>query len=121
MKLKRKLLLAIATVAFSLTAQAEDVPKKVYMFGVGASFSDSTVYITDVQEVSAFVSNDSKKFLAGRDQYTYQLKNLLTSTNRMKNPTCATFYALKKDKLEKKREKVLKQFTQQKKKEKEKR
>jgi len=121
MKLKRKLLLAIATVAFSLTAQAEDVPKKVYMFGVGASFSDSTVYITDVQEVSAFVSNDSKKFLAGRDQYTYQLKNLLTSTNRMKNPTCATFYALKKDKLEKKEGKGVETIHATKEKEKEKR
>jgi len=105
MKLKRKFLLAIATVAFSLTAQAEDVQKKVYMFGIGATFSDSLVYISDVQEVNAYVSNDSKQFLAYRDQYSLQFKHFLTSTKRMTTPTCITFYSTKLKTIEKKERK----------------
>ena len=72
----------------------------VYMAGVSASFTDSLVYFTDIQYVdSAFV--DGKGFLAGRSQYSVQLKDYLETKEGGKNRTCFMFYNLKKSKLQK--------------------
>ena len=61
--------------AVSASAKGKTDPSfstKVYMYAISASFNDSTVYITDVQEVdSAYLVK--KTFLGGLKRYTEQL------------------------------------------------
>ena len=72
----------------------------VYMAGVSASFTDSLVYITDIQFVDSAVV-DGKGFLVGRSQYSMQLKDYLETEEGGKNRTCFMFFNLKKNKLQK--------------------
>ena len=61
-----------ATTVISAKRTAVD---KVYMFGFAASFNDSTVYFTNVQTVDSAWMDTKTKFLLGRDNYSYQLRN----------------------------------------------
>lgn len=98
----------IGIVLFSLTfvwnidlsAKNKRVPK-VYVFGVAASFNDSTIYFTDVQEIDSVWINDKNNFLLNRSDYSYQLKNYLESQGQSRR-TCIVSYALKRKDLEKK-------------------
>ena len=76
------------------TAQAKKrkIPK-VYLFGFSASFNDSTVYLTDIQEVDSAWIDDKSKFLQGRDIYAQQLKDYLTSTMQQPNRICFVMYS----------------------------
>lgn len=82
----------------------------VYMFGFSASFQDSTIYITDIQDVPDAWMDTKSKFLLGRDSYSYQLKNYLTD-QQQPNRVCMVFFATKKAKAEKQYAKVLKKYT----------
>ena len=75
---KRYVLVAMILLAVGATASAKLVQTKVYMFGMAASFNDSTAYFTDVQEVDAWI-NDKGKFLYSRENYSYQLRDYLAS------------------------------------------
>lgn len=68
-------------------------PAKIYMFGFAASFNDSTVYLTDIQTVNAYLVNNRTKFLANREDYSYQLRNYLQSNGLEAYPTCITMFA----------------------------
>ena len=63
------------------------------MFGFAASFNDSTVYLTDIQTVNAYLVNNRTKFLANREDYSYQLRNYLQSNGLEAYPTCITMFA----------------------------
>ena len=63
------------------------------MFGVGGSFNDSTVYLTDIETVNAYLVNNRTKFLANREDYSYQLRNYLQSNGLEAYPTCITMFA----------------------------
>lgn len=86
--------------SIDLSAKNKRVPK-VYIFGVAASFSDSTIYFTDVQEIDSVWINDKNNFLLNRSDYSYQLKNYLESQGQSRR-TCIVSYALKRKDLEKK-------------------
>ena len=47
------------------------------MFGVATSFNDSTLYITEIQEISGAYIDSKTKFLVERDNYSYQLRDYL--------------------------------------------
>ncbi|MCF2592973.1 hypothetical protein I6E11_03990 [Bacteroides caecigallinarum] len=94
-------LFAISIVVGAAAKKSKDKNKYgVYMVGVSASFTDSLVYITDIQFLDSAVV-DSKGFLVGRSQYSLQLKDYLETKENGKNRTCFMFFNVKKNKLQK--------------------
>ena len=98
MRLRRLIIAALASVAMQ-PVFAGNI-NKVYMYGFGASFNDSTVYFTDIQEVdSAWV--EKQGFLYSRDNYSYQLRDYLAKLH-MEHATCVTTWSKDRKDLEKK-------------------
>lgn len=64
-------------------------------FGVAASFNDSIVYFTDIQELDSAWIDDKSDFLLNRSDYSYQLKNYFEQKNIL-HRTCIVSYALKR-------------------------
>lgn len=83
--------------------------KPVYVYGLGASFKDSVVYITEVQQVDSVVL-DRNGFLPRRQNYAYQLKNYLQYELGKPDYTCAIYFSENKTKLEKDASKLRKQY-----------
>lgn len=86
------------------TAKIKCVPK-IYAFGFAASFNDSTVYFTDIQEIDSAWINDKNGFLISRDNYSYQLKNYLSAIG-LEHRTCIISFALERKDIEKKYQKM---------------
>ena len=95
-QLKKYLFVATFLLTLATTASAKLVQTKVYLFGMAASFNDSTAYMTDVQEIDAWI-NDKGKFLYSRENYSYQLRDFLQSQG-FANATCITCFALSRPK-----------------------
>ena len=101
MKLSKIGLTAIAaTLLISLTAQAKNEMRKAYVFGFASSFNDSTVYITDIQELDSVWFTSKHHFLVSRENYSYQLRDYLTSIGEQ-HRTCMVEYNTDPKKLEK--------------------
>ena len=79
------------------------------MFGFAASFTDSIVFFTDIQEVDS-VWLTPKKFLAGKSNYSYQLRNFCTDSLGLKNRTVVVVSALTRKDIEKKYAKMKKDY-----------
>jgi len=93
-------------------AEAKKVQKQhVYMFGFSASFRDSTVYFTDIQDVRGAWLDSRTKFLLGRDNYAYQLRNYMTDSLNEKGRINMVIFGEKLRKVEKKYEKMKKLYT----------
>jgi hypothetical protein len=103
------LLLAVA-IPTEMQAKRMKVPK-MYMFGFSASFQDSIVYMTDVQEVEGAWYDTKTKFLMGRQHYSYQLKDFLANNMQQPNRVCVVMYALTRKEAEKKFIKLRKEYT----------
>ena len=101
MNLKRSLLVVLACLLVGVAAEAAEKTKKVYVYGIAISFNDSTVYLTDIQKLDSAVVTSKTKFLYGRDNYSYQLRDYLKGKG-FNNPTCETTFALKQKDIEKK-------------------
>ncbi len=101
-----------AALLASLTVSAKNEMKKAYMFGIAASFNDSTVYFTPVQEVDSvwFTKRNKTVFLQNRDNYSYQLRDFLEQKGES-NRTCAIFFGTSHKKVEDKWEKVHAKYT----------
>jgi len=97
----------------TISAARQPVPK-IYMFGVAASFTDTIVHFTDIQEVDSAWINTKNKFLLERQAYSYQLRDYLDQILQMPHRTCIVFYSLKKEKLEKKYQKMKNLYTKSK-------
>lgn len=94
MKLRQVLIIAVLLLGWVNSSNAKGYkPAKVYMFGFAASFNDSTVYMTNIQKVDAYLANDRTKFLANREDYSYQLRYYLQNNGLVSYPTCVTMYA----------------------------
>lgn len=94
-----------------LEVQAKRVKvPKVYVCGFSASFNDSLVYFTDIQEVKDVWIDTKTKFLLGREHYSYQLKEYFTDSLQMNDRVCLVFYDLNKSKVKKKFEKMRKKY-----------
>jgi hypothetical protein len=105
MKLFSKI--AIATAILAVTAYMPASAKnymvpKAYMFGFVASFNDSIVYFTDIQEVDSVWLSSKKKMLAGRSNYAYQLRNYCAQSLGQSNRTVVIISATKRKEVEKK-------------------
>ena len=94
MRLRQLLIFTSLLVGCVINGNAKGYrPAKIYMFGFAASFNDSTVYLTDIQTVNAYLVNNRTKFLANREDYSYQLRNYLQSNGLEAYPTCITMFA----------------------------
>lgn len=104
MKLIKQLTLAIILMAAGTTnVQAQNVKvPKAYMFGFVASFNDSTVYFTNIQQVDSVWVTKKKNMLAGRNHYSYQLREYFTQNRSLPNRTCVVVADVNRKNLEKK-------------------
>lgn len=94
MRLRQLLIVTALLVGCVINGNAKGYrPAKIYMFGFATSFNDSTVYLTDIQTVNAYLVNNRTKFLANREDYSYQLRNYLQSNGLEAYPTCITMFA----------------------------
>lgn len=98
-------LLLIATAALTAANAKNKCVPKIYAFGLAASFNDSTVHFTNIQEIDSAWINDKNDFLIGRENYSYQLRNYLESQG-LPHRTCIICYALKPEQAQKKFNKI---------------
>ena len=70
---------------------------KIYIFGVATSFNDSTLYITEIQEISGAYIDSKTKFLVERDNYSYQLRDYLKGLGEQ-TPTATHHICYRKEK-----------------------
>ena len=95
----------------AMGAEAKRVqPKHMYMFGFAASFKDSVVYMTEIQEVPGAWYDTKSKFLLGRDNYSLQLKGHFKEKMQMPDRVCMVFFAKSMKKAEKKYLKLRKKY-----------
>lgn len=112
MKFITRFLLMAVIMLSATSVQAKDkdkITKDAYLFGMSASFSDSTVYITDIQKVYPAYFAPKTKFLYNRDGFSSQLKAYMKGLG-VEHPTCITFYSQNKKKLEKKYAKIKRRY-----------
>lgn len=104
MRLIKQIALAIAMMAAGTTnVQAQNVKvPQAYMFGFVASFNDSTVYFTNIQKVDSVWVTKKKKMLAGRNNYSYQLREYFAQQRNLPNRTCVVIANTDRKKVEKK-------------------
>ena len=115
MKFVRHIMLAavlMAAIAYLPTVAQNRVVPKAYMFGFAASFNDSIVFFTDIQEVDSIWMLPKKKIVAGKSNYAYQLRNFFADSLGLKNRTVVVFSALKRKDIEKKFLKLKKDYTE---------
>lgn len=113
-RFKISFLLFFATLAIGINSYAKDKnttgPTKVYMFGFSASFNDSLVYITDIQEVDSVLIEPKTNFLVNRTAYGNQLQFFLNDHKERPNTTCVVFFNRKAEDLRKKYNKIVKRY-----------
>jgi hypothetical protein len=84
--------------------KADSVP--VYIWGVSMSFSDSTVYFTEIQELDSVVLVNGA--LPHLQYYSYELKDYMNFEENMPGRISVIYFNEKRSKLEKKELKVKK-------------
>lgn len=99
----------IALMGFALSCHATNVQKKVYMMGMALSLNDSIVAVTEVQTVDSAWIDNRTKFLYGRENYSYQLKEHLKNAG-MEAPTCITIFATSEKDIQKKAQKLMRKY-----------
>ena len=97
----KRCLMAACTMFFTLAATAANTPKTIYVYGFAASFNDSTVYFTELQQLDSAYVDSKTKFLYGRENYSYQFQDYLDQQG-WKHAVCVTSYGLTKKEAEKK-------------------
>ena len=103
------LLLVVALTALGASAKPIKT-NRVYMFGFSASFKDSVIYVTDIQNVPGTWVESKNKFLLVRDEYSRQMKDYLEEKLQQEKRVCVVFYYLKKKKAEKEFLKLMKKY-----------
>lgn len=80
--------------------------KEIFLFGFGVNVKDSTVYVTNVQQVPGAVVFKKTKFLEHRAVYSREMQTFLTTQYDAPHTACTVFFSDSKEALEKKRNKV---------------
>ncbi len=88
----------------------KEVENTVYIFGVGTSFTDSTIYISEIVELKNFPLEKTTNFLPYRSEFSIQLKQYLEGYLGLMNQTCCVFFSEKKKKISKKYYKTKKRY-----------
>ena len=108
--IKRVALSVFLSVLFTSVNAVNVRMPKMYIFGFAASFNDSIVHFTDIQAVDSVWIDYKTKLMAGRENYSYQLRDFL-STKNMPHRTCIVFYNQDRKKIEKKYLKMKRIYT----------
>lgn len=90
------------------------VQKPVYMVGVGFSFVDSLVFITDVHLVDSVTIEKKTKFLADRQLYSFQLQHYLEANHKGGPFVPSVFFGTSKRKMERRYLSLHKRYVQSK-------
>ncbi|MBQ7423353.1 MAG: hypothetical protein IJ549_00445 [Prevotella sp.] len=104
-------ILGLVLIASTVCISVEAKPKKdkkiaeIYMYALSASFNDSTVYFTDIQQMRGVWMDNKSMFLRGSEEYANQLRNYLDSKGMPKR-VCTVFYSKKYKKLKKRYDKI---------------
>ena len=85
--------------------------KQAYMFGFAASFTDSVVHFTEIQQLDSVYFDSKTKFLKRRDAYSNQLRDYLAQKQNMPHRTCIVIYGDNRKKLEKKYLKMRRKYS----------
>lgn len=109
MKLRTSIL-TLATILLPSVASAINKQERIYAYGLATSFNDSTVYITDIQQIDDAWVDTKSGFLYSRDNYSYQLRDYL-KRNGVAHPTCVTVYGKTRKDVEKKYMAIKKRYT----------
>jgi hypothetical protein len=110
-----KLTLLVLAMTAMLPTQTQAklvVAPKAYMFGFVANFTDSVIYITDIQTVDSVWYDSKSKLLVGRNHYSTQLREYFANQLNMPHRTCIAIFALTRKEAEKKYLKMKKQYTE---------
>ena len=99
--LKYMLFTLLVSVAMGAEAKQVQVPH-MYVFGFAASFKDSVVYMTEIQDVQKAWYDTKTKFLLGRDNYAAQLKEHFATKMQQRDRVCVVVFAKTMKKAEKK-------------------
>jgi len=111
-----KFILMTLLFCVAMGAEAKRVqPKHMYMFGFAASFKDSVVYMTEIQDVKGAWYDTKSKFLLGRDNYSAQLKEHFKEKLSMPDRVCMVLFSKSMKKAEKKYLKLRKKYLSNKK------
>lgn len=94
--------------AFTLKDKDKEV-KPVYLFGLAASFNDSIVYCTEIQQLDSVTLNKDG-FLPLRNEYAKQLNNYIEYQQGKKNYTCMIYFSDKKKKIDKEAVKLMNKY-----------
>lgn len=106
-----KYMLMTLLVCVAMGAQAKQIKTShMYMFGFAASFKDSVVYMTEIQDVQGAWYNTKSKALLGRDNYSLQLKEHFREKMQMPDRICMVIFATSIKKAEKKYMKLRKKY-----------
>lgn len=95
----------VVLISFAFAVIAVMAAKKnegVYVFGASISFSDSTVYFTEVQLIEGVSLMKGVKFLPDRQHYAYELKDYMNFKENMPGRTSVIFFSTKASSLKKK-------------------
>ena len=99
-------------VCVAMGAEAKTVKARhMYVFGFAASFKDSVVYMTEIQDVQGALYDTKTKFLLGRDSYSDQLKAFFKEKVQLSDRVCMVMFSTSKKKAEKKYMKLRKKYT----------
>ena len=98
-------------VCVAMGAEAKTVKARhMYVFGFAASFKDSVVYMTEIQDVQGALYDTKTKFLLGRDSYSDQLKTYFKEKMKLSDRVCMVMFSTSKKKAEKKYLKLRKKY-----------
>ena len=93
-------------------AAAEDkIEPVIYAFGFSASFNDSIVYFTDIQEIDSVWMDGKTGFVLERGIYSNQMRDYFNGIGQP-NRTCVFFYDVKMKKLGKKFRKMKEKYVE---------
>ena len=75
--MKIRTLLALALLLMPSLMFALQKQERLYVYGVATSFNDSTVYITEIQQLDSAWVDTKTGFLYSRNNYSFQLRDHL--------------------------------------------
>ena len=107
-------IIAVFATIYSPLRAKNFVTPKAYMFGFSASFNDSIVYFTDIQEVDSVWFMQKKDILAGRSNYSNQLRDYCAQKLDQPKRTCIVICSEKRKNVEKKYDKMKRKYTSKK-------
>lgn len=101
MKLSSYIIAIAAIMLPSTIASALNKQTTLYVYGIATSFNDSTVYFTELQQMTDTWVDTKTEFLYSRDNYSYQLRDYLKQKG-VAHPTCVTIFGKTRKEAEKK-------------------